>query len=171
MVCWRWARADLGFSALPALYQKRLTPNWTLSSCSVLYFCHEPVRFGQLADAHEVHGSPSVRKASLRSLFFFFMGIYLNAKRTFYAKLSLTFTVIPHLQISPAFSLTHFCFWCRDNLKGLYRGDVYSVYNCQKSMRASRPALVCWMGYTSFTAAHLCIGIYWPPRNNCRLSR
>ncbi|XP_034391538.1 receptor for retinol uptake stra6 [Cyclopterus lumpus] len=47
----------------------------------------------------------------------------------------------------------------RSNLKGLYRGDVYNVYNCQRSIRASRPALVCWMGYTSFTAAHICIGM------------
>lgn len=43
----------------------------------------------------------------------------------------------------------------RSNLKGLYRGDIYNVYNCQRSIRASRPALVCWMGYTSFTAAHV----------------
>uniref|UniRef100_A0A1A8K9R2 Receptor for retinol uptake STRA6 n=3 Tax=Nothobranchius TaxID=28779 RepID=A0A1A8K9R2_NOTKU len=47
----------------------------------------------------------------------------------------------------------------RSNLKGLYRGDIYNVYNCQRSLRASRPALVCWMGYTSFTAAHICIGM------------
>uniref|UniRef100_A0A8C9ZGM6 Receptor for retinol uptake STRA6 n=1 Tax=Sander lucioperca TaxID=283035 RepID=A0A8C9ZGM6_SANLU len=47
----------------------------------------------------------------------------------------------------------------RSNLKGLYRGDIYNVYNCQRSIRASRPALVCWMGYTSFTAAHICIGM------------
>ncbi|XP_077372921.1 receptor for retinol uptake stra6 isoform X2 [Festucalex cinctus] len=47
----------------------------------------------------------------------------------------------------------------RSNLKGLYRGDIYNVYNCQRSIRASRPALVCWMGYTSFTAAHVCIGM------------
>ncbi|XP_045893936.1 receptor for retinol uptake stra6 [Micropterus dolomieu] len=47
----------------------------------------------------------------------------------------------------------------RSNLKGLYRGDIYNVYNCQRSIRASRPALVCWMGYTSFTSAHICIGM------------
>ncbi|XP_056243683.1 receptor for retinol uptake stra6 [Seriola aureovittata] len=47
----------------------------------------------------------------------------------------------------------------RSNLKGLYRGDIYNVYNCQRSIRASRPALVCWMGFTSFTAAHICIGM------------
>lgn len=46
----------------------------------------------------------------------------------------------------------------RSNLKGLYRGDIYNVYNCQRNIRASRPALVCWMGYSSFTAAHICIG-------------
>ncbi|KAM6961080.1 receptor for retinol uptake stra6 [Aplochiton taeniatus] len=47
----------------------------------------------------------------------------------------------------------------RSNLRGLYRGDVYNVYNCQRSIRPSRPALVCWMGYTSFQAAHLCLGM------------
>lgn len=59
---------------------------------------------------------------------------------------------------SPVLSWLCFSF-CRSNLKGLYRGDIYNVYNCQRSIRASRPALVCWMGYTSFTAAHICIGI------------
>ncbi|XP_068595655.1 receptor for retinol uptake stra6 [Brachionichthys hirsutus] len=48
----------------------------------------------------------------------------------------------------------------RSNLNGLYRGDIYNVYNCQRSIRPSRPALVCWMGYTSFTAAHICIGMF-----------
>uniref|UniRef100_A0A8C5GBP9 Receptor for retinol uptake STRA6 n=2 Tax=Gouania willdenowi TaxID=441366 RepID=A0A8C5GBP9_GOUWI len=48
----------------------------------------------------------------------------------------------------------------RSNLKGLYRGDIYNVYNCQRSIRASRPALVCWMGYTSFTAAHVFIAMF-----------
>ncbi|KAM3608620.1 uncharacterized protein V6R79_001758 [Siganus canaliculatus] len=47
----------------------------------------------------------------------------------------------------------------RSNLKSLYRGDIYNVYNCQRSIRASRPALVCWMGYTSFSAAHIFIGM------------
>ncbi|XP_056137791.1 receptor for retinol uptake stra6 [Lampris incognitus] len=47
----------------------------------------------------------------------------------------------------------------RSNLKGLYRGDIYNVYNCQRSVRPSRPALVCWMGYTSFTAAHISLGM------------
>ncbi|RVE71790.1 hypothetical protein OJAV_G00055500 [Oryzias javanicus] len=47
----------------------------------------------------------------------------------------------------------------RSNLRCLYRGDIFNVYNCQRSIRASRPALVCWMGYSSFTAAHICIGM------------
>ncbi|XP_070687455.1 receptor for retinol uptake stra6 [Pempheris klunzingeri] len=47
----------------------------------------------------------------------------------------------------------------RSNLKGLYRGDIYNVYNCQRNIRASRPALVCWMGFTSFTAAHIFIAM------------
>ncbi|CAN9499341.1 unnamed protein product [Ophioblennius macclurei] len=47
----------------------------------------------------------------------------------------------------------------RSNLKGLYRGDIYNVYNCQRNIRASRPALVCWMGYSSYTAAHVFFGM------------
>ncbi|XP_075996025.1 receptor for retinol uptake stra6 [Genypterus blacodes] len=47
----------------------------------------------------------------------------------------------------------------RSNLKGLYRGDIYNVYNCHRNIRASRPALVCWMGYTGFSAAHICLGM------------
>ncbi|KAI2648227.1 Receptor for retinol uptake stra6 [Labeo rohita] len=46
----------------------------------------------------------------------------------------------------------------RSNLKGLYRGDVFNVYNCHRSIRPSRPALVCWMGYTSCQAAFICLG-------------
>ncbi|KAL7867988.1 hypothetical protein SRHO_G00093720 [Serrasalmus rhombeus] len=47
----------------------------------------------------------------------------------------------------------------RSNLRGLYRGDIYNVYNCQRSIRPSRPALVCWMGYTSYQAAFICLGM------------
>ncbi|XP_055048241.2 receptor for retinol uptake stra6 isoform X1 [Misgurnus anguillicaudatus] len=47
----------------------------------------------------------------------------------------------------------------RSNLKGLYRGDIFNVYNCQRSIRPSRPALVCWMSFTSFQAAFLCLGM------------
>ncbi|XP_051979221.1 receptor for retinol uptake stra6-like [Xyrauchen texanus] len=47
----------------------------------------------------------------------------------------------------------------RFNLKGLYRGDIFNVYNCQRSMRPSRPALVCWMGFTSYQAAGICLGM------------
>lgn len=46
----------------------------------------------------------------------------------------------------------------RSNLKGLYRGDVFNVYNCHRSIRPSRPALVCWMGFTSYQAAFICLG-------------
>ncbi|XP_055011105.1 receptor for retinol uptake stra6 [Boleophthalmus pectinirostris] len=46
----------------------------------------------------------------------------------------------------------------RSNLKLLYRGDVYGVYNRQRRIRPSRPALVCWMGYTS-TAAHTVVAV------------
>ncbi|KAI4872186.1 hypothetical protein NFI96_031027 [Prochilodus magdalenae] len=47
----------------------------------------------------------------------------------------------------------------RSNLRGLYRGDIYNVYNCQRSIRPSRPALVCWMGYTSYQASFICLGM------------
>uniref|UniRef100_A0A672QMS6 Receptor for retinol uptake STRA6 n=1 Tax=Sinocyclocheilus grahami TaxID=75366 RepID=A0A672QMS6_SINGR len=47
----------------------------------------------------------------------------------------------------------------RSNLKGLYRGDIFTVYNCHRSIRPSRPALVCWMGFTSFQAAFICLGM------------
>ncbi|KAM9496845.1 receptor for retinol uptake stra6 [Clarias gariepinus] len=47
----------------------------------------------------------------------------------------------------------------RSNLRGLYRGDIYKVYNCQRNIRPSRPALVCWMGYTSYQAAFICLGM------------
>ncbi|GAA6097798.1 receptor for retinol uptake stra6 isoform X1 [Tachysurus ichikawai] len=47
----------------------------------------------------------------------------------------------------------------RSNLRGLYRGDIYNVYNFQRSIRPSRPALVCWMGYTSYQAAFICLGM------------
>lgn len=74
MVCWRWAQAELSFQ--PSVFcfetivsdirfsqsvsESTLKP--ALSSCSVLHFGHDSVRFGQPGDAHEVHGSPSVRK-------------------------------------------------------------------------------------------------------------
>ncbi|KAG9281023.1 receptor for retinol uptake stra6 [Astyanax mexicanus] len=47
----------------------------------------------------------------------------------------------------------------RSNLRGLYRGDIYNVYNCQRNIRPSRPALVCWMGFTSYQAAFICLGM------------
>uniref|UniRef100_A0A671QA02 Receptor for retinol uptake STRA6 n=1 Tax=Sinocyclocheilus anshuiensis TaxID=1608454 RepID=A0A671QA02_9TELE len=47
----------------------------------------------------------------------------------------------------------------RSNLKGLYRGDVFNVYNCHRSIRPSRPALVCWMGFTSYQASFICLGM------------
>ncbi|KAG5839531.1 hypothetical protein ANANG_G00205950 [Anguilla anguilla] len=47
----------------------------------------------------------------------------------------------------------------RTNLKGLYRGDIYNVYNRQRTVRPSRPALVCWMGFTSYQAALICLGL------------
>ncbi|KAJ3593212.1 hypothetical protein NHX12_005548 [Muraenolepis orangiensis] len=47
----------------------------------------------------------------------------------------------------------------RANLKGLYRGDVYSVYNCQKTIRPSQPGVVCWMGLAGYQAAIVSLGM------------
>ncbi|XP_071378929.1 receptor for retinol uptake stra6-like [Centroberyx affinis] len=47
----------------------------------------------------------------------------------------------------------------RSNLKGLYRGDIYNIYNCQKTIRPSKPGIVCWMGLTGYQAAIICIGM------------
>uniref|UniRef100_A0A3P8RKZ8 Receptor for retinol uptake STRA6 n=1 Tax=Amphiprion percula TaxID=161767 RepID=A0A3P8RKZ8_AMPPE len=47
----------------------------------------------------------------------------------------------------------------RSNLKGLYKGDIYNVYNSQKTIRPSRAGVVCWMGLTGYQAAIVCLGI------------
>lgn len=48
------------------------------------------------------------------------------------------------------------CF--RSNLKGLYRGDVYSVYNSKKTISPSKPGIVCWMGLAGYQAAIVSLG-------------
>uniref|UniRef100_A0A3Q3W2E1 Receptor for retinol uptake STRA6 n=1 Tax=Mola mola TaxID=94237 RepID=A0A3Q3W2E1_MOLML len=47
----------------------------------------------------------------------------------------------------------------RSNLKGLYKGDIYSIYNSQKTISPSKPGLVCWMGLTGYQAAIVCLGM------------
>ncbi|XP_041845041.1 receptor for retinol uptake stra6-like [Melanotaenia boesemani] len=47
----------------------------------------------------------------------------------------------------------------RCNLKGLYKGDVYSIYNSQKTIRPSKSGVVCWMGLTGYQAAIVCLGM------------
>ncbi|KAM9366928.1 receptor for retinol uptake stra6-like [Symphorus nematophorus] len=47
----------------------------------------------------------------------------------------------------------------RSNLKGLYKGDIYSIYNSQKTIRPSKPGIVCWMGLTGYQAAIVCLGM------------
>ncbi|XP_029904466.1 receptor for retinol uptake stra6-like [Myripristis murdjan] len=47
----------------------------------------------------------------------------------------------------------------RSNLKGLYRGDIYSVFNCQKMIRPSKPGIVCWMGLAGYQTAIICLGM------------
>ncbi|CAF93477.1 unnamed protein product [Tetraodon nigroviridis] len=47
----------------------------------------------------------------------------------------------------------------RSNLKGLYKGDVYSLYNSQKTISPSKPGIVCWMGLTGYQAAVVSLGM------------
>ncbi|KAK6294074.1 hypothetical protein J4Q44_G00349040 [Coregonus suidteri] len=47
----------------------------------------------------------------------------------------------------------------RSNLQGLYRGDIYNLYNCQKSVCPSQTGLVCWMGFIGYQAAVISLGM------------
>ncbi|XP_036952489.1 receptor for retinol uptake stra6-like [Acanthopagrus latus] len=47
----------------------------------------------------------------------------------------------------------------RSNLKGLYKGDIYSIYNSQKTISPSKPGVVCWMGLTGYQAAIVSLGM------------
>ncbi|XP_075892044.1 receptor for retinol uptake stra6-like [Nelusetta ayraudi] len=47
----------------------------------------------------------------------------------------------------------------RSNLKGLYKGDIYSIYNSQKTICPSRSGVVCWMGLTGYQAAIISLGM------------
>uniref|UniRef100_A0A3B4UWH0 Receptor for retinol uptake STRA6 n=1 Tax=Seriola dumerili TaxID=41447 RepID=A0A3B4UWH0_SERDU len=47
----------------------------------------------------------------------------------------------------------------RSNLKGLYKGDIYNIYNSQKTISPSKPGIVCWMGLTGYQAAIVCFGM------------
>ncbi|XP_030576678.1 receptor for retinol uptake stra6-like isoform X2 [Archocentrus centrarchus] len=47
----------------------------------------------------------------------------------------------------------------RSNLRGLYKGDIYKIYNSQKTVRPSRPGVVCWMGLTGYQAAIVSLGM------------
>lgn len=49
----------------------------------------------------------------------------------------------------------------RSNLKGLYKGDIYSIYNSQKTICPSKPGIVCWMGLTGYQAAIVSLGNHW----------
>uniref|UniRef100_A0A3Q2XTM7 Receptor for retinol uptake STRA6 n=1 Tax=Hippocampus comes TaxID=109280 RepID=A0A3Q2XTM7_HIPCM len=46
----------------------------------------------------------------------------------------------------------------RSNLRGLYRGEIYNLYNSQKSLRPSKSGVLCWMGLTGYQAAIVCLG-------------
>ncbi|KAL3993362.1 C-type lectin domain family 10 member A [Sarotherodon galilaeus] len=47
----------------------------------------------------------------------------------------------------------------RSNLRGLYKGDIYKICNSQKTMRPSRPGVVCWMGLIGYQAAIVSLGM------------
>uniref|UniRef100_A0A3P8WTR2 Receptor for retinol uptake STRA6 n=3 Tax=Cynoglossus semilaevis TaxID=244447 RepID=A0A3P8WTR2_CYNSE len=47
----------------------------------------------------------------------------------------------------------------RSNLKEIYKGDIYKVYNHQKTLSPSKPGVVCWMGLTGYQAAIVCLGM------------
>uniref|UniRef100_A0A8C5EH43 Receptor for retinol uptake STRA6 n=1 Tax=Gouania willdenowi TaxID=441366 RepID=A0A8C5EH43_GOUWI len=47
----------------------------------------------------------------------------------------------------------------RSNLRGLYKGDIYNIYNTQKTMSPSNVGVVCWMGLTGYQAAIACLGM------------
>ncbi|XP_078056130.1 receptor for retinol uptake stra6 [Mustelus asterias] len=47
----------------------------------------------------------------------------------------------------------------RDNLQALHRGDTQTVFNLKRNIRPSQSALVCWMRFTSYQAAFICLGL------------
>ncbi|XP_053170674.1 receptor for retinol uptake stra6-like [Scomber japonicus] len=47
----------------------------------------------------------------------------------------------------------------RSNLRGLYKGDSYSIYHSPKTIRPSNFGVVCWMGLTGYQAAIVCLGM------------
>ncbi|KAG7468243.1 hypothetical protein MATL_G00140910 [Megalops atlanticus] len=47
----------------------------------------------------------------------------------------------------------------RSNLKGLYKGQLNNAPSHQRGLFPSRPALVCWMGFTSYQAVLVCLAI------------
>uniref|UniRef100_H3AAE8 Receptor for retinol uptake STRA6 n=1 Tax=Latimeria chalumnae TaxID=7897 RepID=H3AAE8_LATCH len=46
----------------------------------------------------------------------------------------------------------------RANLKALYRGDVLGVFGRRRKLQPSRLALTCWMAFTSYQSALVCLG-------------
>ncbi|NWW10783.1 STRA6 protein, partial [Oreocharis arfaki] len=46
----------------------------------------------------------------------------------------------------------------RSNLRALYRGAVLDVFSKAHTLRPSRQAVVCWIGFASFQAAFTCLG-------------
>ncbi|XP_030620983.1 receptor for retinol uptake stra6-like [Chanos chanos] len=47
----------------------------------------------------------------------------------------------------------------RVNLRGLYRGEIYNAYSCQRRIRPSQPGVVSWMGFVSYQTAVICLGM------------
>ncbi|XP_037550539.1 receptor for retinol uptake stra6-like [Nematolebias whitei] len=57
-------------------------------------------------------------------------------------------------------AIYHVRLWAKEsNLKGLYKGDAYRIYNSQKTICPSKSGVVCWMGLTGYQAATVCLGM------------
>lgn len=97
---------------------------------SVLHLCRDLVLCGQSRHAHEVNGASQV---------------------TYSWKCLVVLT-----EVEPFLSFRSVC--RRSNLRGLYKGDVYNLYNSVKTVSPSKPAVVCWMGLAGYQAAVVCLG-------------
>ncbi|KAG8001143.1 Stimulated by retinoic acid gene 6 protein-like protein, partial [Nibea albiflora] len=99
---------------------------------------------GTLTNSNTNLGSVSSQNERL-ILFFFFLVCYICA---------MTLSCLVSLVMLMKSMILH-----RSNLRGLYKGDVYSIYNSQKTIRPSKPGIVCWMGLTGYQAAIVCLGL------------
>uniref|UniRef100_A0A4W5NFZ0 Receptor for retinol uptake STRA6 n=1 Tax=Hucho hucho TaxID=62062 RepID=A0A4W5NFZ0_9TELE len=84
-------------------------------------------------------------------------GIVLSEDRTEVVQIVIHYTWC--LEVCYLFILFLHVSTFRGNLQGLYRGDIYNVYNCRKSIRPSQTGLVCWMGFIGYQAAVISLGM------------